>query len=122
MEKSILIVDDCDTTRRLLSYIVKSKGYAIISAINGIDALEKMATNEVELVLTDLNMPQMDGIELTRNIRDVDIYKEIPIIMITTEAGENDREQAENAGVTKYLTKPVTPDELIKEIESVYKN
>jgi len=119
MEKSILIVDDCDTTRKLLSYIVRERGYKIISASNGIEALEVMAANPVDLVLTDLNMPQMDGYELSKNIRSVDTYSKIPIIMVSTEAGEADKKMGEAAGVSTYLTKPISPQRLLYEIEKL---
>ncbi len=119
MEKQILIVDDCGTTRKLLSYIVRERGYRILCASNGIEALEKIATNPVDLIITDLNMPQMDGIELVRNIRDNEAYKEIPIIMVTTEAGEEDKEISLKAGVTSFLVKPITPKRLLYEIEKL---
>ncbi|MBI5233619.1 MAG: response regulator, partial [Deltaproteobacteria bacterium] len=82
--KTILIVDDCDTTRKILATMVKSSGFNAIVAINGLDALEKMVHNDVALVVTDLNMPQMDGIELVKNIRADSKYQKVPIIMITT--------------------------------------
>lgn len=119
MEKKILIVDDCGTTRKLLSYIVKERGYKIISASNGLEALELMAANPVDLVLTDLNMPQMDGLELSKNIRGNDSYREIPIVMVTTEAGEADIQIGLSSGVTTYLTKPITPQKLLYEIEKL---
>ncbi|HHL39726.1 MAG TPA: response regulator [Deltaproteobacteria bacterium] len=119
MAKKILIVDDCATTRKLLSYIVRGRGYSIVTAENGIDALEKMAADSVDLILTDLNMPQMDGLELSRNLRCDEAYREIPIIMITTESGESDRAVAREAGVTSYLVKPISPQRLLYEIEKV---
>lgn len=119
MEKSILIVDDCGTTRKLLSYIVKERGYRIINASNGIEALEVLAQNKVDLVLTDLNMPQMDGLELSRNLRKNEAYKELPIVMVTTEGEENDRQAGKEAGVTTYLTKPIAPQKLMYEIEKL---
>lgn len=119
MEKKILIVDDCDTTRKLLSYIIRERGYKILVASNGIEALEVMAGNPVDLVLTDLNMPQMDGFELSRNIRSADTYRTLPIIMVTTEAGEVDRKMGADAGVSTFLTKPITPQRLLYEIEKL---
>ena len=119
MEKKILIVDDCGTTRKLLSYIVRERGYKILSASNGIEALEMMAKNPVDLVLTDLNMPQMDGLELSKNLRQNDAYKELPIIMVTTEAGEADVKKGLEAGVNTYLTKPISPQRLVYEIEKL---
>jgi two-component system, chemotaxis family, chemotaxis protein CheY len=119
MEKSILIVDDCDTTRKLLSYIVRERGYKIVSASNGIEALELMASKTVDLVLTDLNMPQMDGFELSKNIRSEAAYRDLPIIMVTTEAGEIDKKMGMDAGVTAFLTKPISPQRLLYEIEKL---
>lgn len=119
MEKRILIVDDCDTTRKLLSYIVRERGYKIFSASNGLEALEVMAGNQVDMLVTDLNMPQMDGLELSRNLRSQDAYKDLPIIMVTTESGEADIKMGMNAGVTTYLTKPFSPQRLLYEIEKL---
>jgi CheY-like chemotaxis protein len=72
MNKKVLIVDDCATTRKLLSYIIRERGYEIFGAANGIEALEMLAINDVDLVVTDLNMPQMDGLELSKNLRSDD--------------------------------------------------
>ncbi len=119
MEKKILIVDDCDTTRKLLTYIVKEKGYKIIGASNGLEALEILAQNQIDLIVTDLNMPQMDGLEMSKTIRENEAYREIPIIMVTTEASEADKKMGFEAGVTTYLTKPFTPQKLLYEIQKV---
>ncbi|MBI5893172.1 MAG: response regulator [Deltaproteobacteria bacterium] len=119
MSKNILIVDDCDTTRKLLSFMVKGGGYNPIPASNGIDALEKLAQNEIILVITDLNMPQMDGLELVKTIRGDENYKNIPVIMVSTEAGENDKKMGYDAGVTLYITKPVTAKWLVYQIEKL---
>ena len=119
MDKKILVVDDCDTTRKLLSYIIRERGYKIISATNGIEALEVMATNSVDLIVTDLNMPQMDGYELSKSLRAQDTTREIPIIMVTTEAGDADRKAGLEAGGTTYLSKPISPQRLLYEIEKL---
>lgn len=119
MDKRILVVDDCDTTRKLLSYIIRERGYKIISASNGIEALEVMALNQIDLVITDLNMPQMDGFELCRTLRENADYKDLPVIMVTTEAGEADKKMGRKVGVTTYLTKPVAPARLLYEVEKL---
>lgn len=119
MNKKILVVDDCDTTRKLLSYIIRERGYRIISATNGIEALEVMAADPADLIVTDLNMPQMDGYELSKSLRCQDSTREIPIIMVTTEAGEADRKAGLEAGVTTYLSKPISPQRLLYEIEKL---
>lgn len=117
MEKKILIVDDCGTTRKLLSYIIRERGYKILNASNGFEALEILATSPIDLVLTDLNMPQMDGLELSRTLRGNESYRELPIIMVTTEASDADIRTGLEAGVTTYLTKPISPQRLLYEIE-----
>lgn len=119
MEKSVLIVDDCDTTRKLLSYIIRERGFKIIGASNGIEALEVLATTPIDIVLTDLNMPQMDGYELSRSLRGQDEYKDLPIVMITTEASEADKKLGMEAGVNTYLSKPISPQRLLYEIEKL---
>lgn len=119
MGKTILIVDDCGTTRKLLTYIIRERGHNIFGATNGIEALETLATKSVDLVITDLNMPQMDGFELSRNLRQSENYKDVPIIMITTESGEGDREMGMKSGVTTYLVKPISPQKLLYEIEKL---
>lgn len=119
IEKKILVVDDCDTTRKLLSYIIRERGYKILNATNGIEALEVMATDPIDLIVTDLNMPQMDGYELCRSLRSQDSTRDIPVIMVTTEAGEADRKAGFEAGVTTYLSKPISPQRLLYEIEKI---
>ena len=108
MSKNILVVDDCDTTRKILSYMVKGAGLNPIGAMNGLDALEKLAQNDIAVVVTDLNMPQMDGFELVTNIRDNQTLKDIPIIMVTTEADELKKNMGISAGVDIFMSKPVT--------------
>jgi len=88
--KNILIVDDCRTTRRLVSYLLKGEDFIITEAENGFDALEKLAANAIDMVLTDLNMPRMDGIELIKSMKEDNSYKEIPVIMLTTEGSEDE--------------------------------
>jgi len=119
MEKCVLIVDDCDTTRKLLSYIIRERGFKIVGASNGIEALEILATTPIDIVLTDLNMPQMDGYELSRTLRKQEEYKNLPIVMITTEASEADKKLGLDAGVSTYLSKPITPQRLLYEIEKL---
>jgi len=117
--EQILVVDDCGVTRKLLSFMIKGGGYGITHACNGVDGLEKLAATDVDLIVTDLNMPLMDGLEFSNNVRAIDGYRHIPIIMLTTEAGEDDRERAEEAGISLYLVKPVEPEKLIEEIKKL---
>ena len=117
----IMIVDDCNTTRKLLGHYLRSRGYSVVFAENGLDALEKLAINEVNLVLTDLNMPYMDGIELIKTMRSDSDLSEIPILMVTTENDDIERQKAINSGANGYLIKPVSGDAITKNIISIVK-
>ncbi len=117
--EQILVVDDCGVTRKLLSFMIRGGGYGITQAGNGVEGLEKLAGTDVDLIVTDLNMPLMDGLEFSMNVRNIEAYKHIPIIMLTTEAGEEDRKRGEEAGISVYLVKPVEPATLIGEIEKL---
>ena len=117
----IMIVDDCQTTRKLLGHYLKSRGYAVIFAENGLDAMEKLATEKVNLVMTDLNMPYMDGIELVKTLRSDPSMSDIPILMVTTENDEIEREKAFSNGANGYLVKPVTGDAIAENIKNIMK-
>lgn|SRR5574341_383056 len=119
MAKSILIVDDCKTTRRLVGLYLKGEGYSLVQAENGLEALEKLAQGLVDLVITDMNMPHMDGVALTRSLREDAAFRSIPVIMLTTEAGERERQHSMAAGVATYLTKPVAQARLAQEVRRV---
>lgn len=118
----LLIVDDDRTTRKLLSLYLKGKGYEVVTAENGLDAMEKLATENIALILTDMNMPYMDGIELTKTLRNDPTWKETPIVMITTEADDEERKKALEAGVNDYLVKPTNADQINESIQRIVKN
>ena len=115
----ILVVDDCRMTRRLLSMYLKAAGYEVMVAENGLEALEKLGQEPYAAVITDLNMPQMDGIELTRSLKHHPIYHDIPVIMLTTQGEERERNSGLEAGVSAFLTKPISQELLITEIARV---
>lgn len=117
----IMIVDDCQTTRKLLGHYLKSRGYSIVFAENGLDALEKLGLEKVSLVMTDLNMPYMDGMELIKNVRAMPNLHDIPILMLTTEDDEAEREKAISNGANGYLVKPVTGDSIANSIKDILK-
>ena len=117
----ILVVDDCATTRKLLTLYLKSKGYTVVTAENGLDAIEKVGTEAVNLVLSDLNMPYMDGIELVKNLRGNHETAELPIVMCTTEADPEEKERAFRAGANGYIVKPVTADMVSQSIKDIMK-
>lgn len=118
-EKVILVVDDCRMTRRLLSMYLQEAGYEVIVAENGLEALEKLGRESCAVVITDLNMPQMDGIELTRSLKGHPFFQNLPVIMLTTQGEERERKNGLEAGVAAFLTKPISQELLIKEIDRV---
>jgi len=117
--KRILVVDDSSTIRKLINYILRKKDYHVTEAEDGIDALEKLIETKVDLVIADLNMPNMDGIELVRSLRNNYYHLDTPIIMLTTTRDENLRKSALEAGVNLFLNKPIQPNILLYKVESL---
>lgn len=117
----ILIVDDCQTTRKLLTLYLKVKGFEVVSAENGLDAIEKLASHEVNLILSDLNMPFMDGIELIKTLKADPNTSHIPVLMVTTEADPEEKQKAMEAGASEYLVKPVTAEMVTQSIKNILK-
>lgn len=118
---NILIVDDSKVVRKLIISILEKNNYRCIEAENGIEALEKLVINEVDLVVADLNMPRMSGLELVRTIRNNNVYNSTPILMLTTEKNEEDRTKCLSEGANIYLAKPIPPALLITEIKKLLK-
>jgi len=117
-----MVVDDCQTTRKLLGHYLKSCGYSVVFAENGIDALEKLGSENVNFILTDLNMPYMDGLELVKSIRSHPDLSHIPILMITTENNHEERKKALDYGANGYVVKPVTGAVIAEHIKYILKN
>lgn len=118
----IMIVDDCSTTRKLLGHYLKTRGYSVVYAKNGLDALEKIGPELVNLVMTDLNMPYMDGMELIKTLQADPALSEIPVLMVTTENDDEERTQALSYGASGYVVKPIMGDELADNIKSILEN
>jgi two-component system, chemotaxis family, chemotaxis protein CheY len=118
----ILIVDDDSTTRKLLGLYLRAKGYEVAYAENGLDGIEKLGSENPNLIISDLNMPYMDGIEFVKNVRADQTHKEIPVLMVTTEADPEERERALSVGVNGYLVKPVTAEVVTQNIRHIMKN
>lgn len=113
MAKKILIVDDSTTVRTMVSFTLRDAGYDVVEAVNGQDALDKLATHAVDLIVTDLNMPIMDGITLIGNARALPQTKYTPILMLTTEGLPEMKKKGREAGATGWLVKPFDPPKLI---------
>ena len=121
MAKTILAVDDSASIRQMVSFTLKSAGYEVVEAVDGMDGLEKAKARSVNLVLTDQNMPRLDGLGLTRKLRDHPQFKEVPILMLTTESSDLMKQAGRAAGATGWLVKPFDPDRLIEVIKKVIK-
>jgi len=113
MAKTLLIVDDSASMRQLVSFALKDAGYEVITAINGRDALNKLNGSKIDMVITDLNMPEMDGIEFIKHLRGNSGYKFTPVLMLTTESQELKKQEGKQAGASGWIVKPFTPEQLI---------
>jgi two-component system chemotaxis response regulator CheY len=112
---TILVVEDSPTMRQLISFAMKRvQNSKVVEATDGVDALKKLSQEKVDLILADINMPVMDGLKLLSLLRSNPSYKDIPVIMITTEGAEEDRKKALSIGANAYLTKPIQTQELIR--------
>jgi two-component system chemotaxis response regulator CheY len=112
MSKSVLIVDDSITMRNMLSLAMKEMGFDVITASDGVDASEKAQTGNFSIIITDINMPNMDGIELIKHLREMEQYKVVPILVLTTESGDNAKTAGRNAGASGWIVKPFNPNVL----------
>jgi two-component system, chemotaxis family, chemotaxis protein CheY len=113
MSKKILSVDDSASIRQLVSFTLEKEGYEVVSAVDGQDALQKATATAVDMVITDLNMPNVDGIELIQALRSDPAFKFTPIIMLTTESAMNKKDAGKQAGATGWIVKPFKPEQLI---------
>ncbi|MBK8336538.1 MAG: response regulator [Sterolibacteriaceae bacterium] len=119
MEKTVLAIDDSASIRQMLSFTLKNSGYAVIEAVDGVDGLDKARGKTVNLVLTDQNMPRMDGLTLIKSLRGMAQYKSVPILMLTTESSDAMKAQGRAAGATGWLVKPFDPQKLIEVVKKV---
>jgi len=114
MKKRILIVDDSATIRTAVAMTLDKNGYQTVSAVDGIDALDKISNTDVDMVITDLNMPNMDGFSLTKALRENQKTKFKPIIILTTETDNEKKLQGKKAGASGWIEKPFQANNLIK--------
>ncbi len=116
---SILAVDDSASMRQMVAFTLKGAGYDVIEAVDGVDALNKAKGKSVNMVLTDVNMPNMDGITLIKELRKLPNYKFTPMLMLTTESSMDKKTEGRAAGATGWLVKPFNPDQLLGTIKKV---
>ena len=121
MAKTILTVDDSTSVRQMVAFTLKGAGHEAIEAVDGKDGLDKAVEGRVDMIITDLNMPNMDGIEMVRQIRALPQYKFIPIILLTTESQDEKKKQGKAAGATGWIVKPFKPDQLLAVVKKVLK-
>jgi two-component system chemotaxis response regulator CheY len=119
MPKTILVVDDSLSIREVVSFALQNEGFAVIKADNGKTALESLTGQNVDLVITDLHMPEMDGIELTKEIRKLNDFSHTPILLLTTESQVSKKMEAKLAGATGWIVKPFEAERLISVIKKV---
>jgi two-component system chemotaxis response regulator CheY len=117
--KTVMTVDDSSSIRMMVSLVLKGAGYAVIEAVDGADALSKLKGQTVDLVLTDVNMPKMDGLEFTRQLRAIAAYKFVPVVLLTTESNSGKKQEGKAAGATAWIVKPFVPDQLLAVVKKV---
>jgi two-component system chemotaxis response regulator CheY len=119
MAKSILAIDDSASIRQMVSFTLKNSGYEVTEAIDGMDGLDKAKGKTFSLILTDQNMPRMDGLSLIKSLRGMPQYKTVPILMLTTESSDAMKQQGRAAGATGWLVKPFDPQKLVEVVKKV---
>jgi len=116
MPKTIMVVDDSSSIRQVVSIALKSAGYEVIEACDGVDAMAKLTGQKIHLIVSDVNMPNMDGISLVKEVKQHPQYKFTPIMMLTTESGANKKEEGKLAGAKAWLVKPFRPPALLSAV------
>jgi two-component system chemotaxis response regulator CheY len=119
MPKRVLTVDDSKTMRDMVSFTLKGAGFEVLEAEDGVRALSVLSSNAVDLVITDINMPNMDGVTLTKQLRAKPNFKSTPILILTTEGGEEKKAEGRAAGATGWIVKPFAPDKLLQVVKKV---
>lgn len=119
MEKTIVIVDDSESIRDVVGFTLINAGHKVLLAVDGQDALKYFNGDKIDLVVTDLHMPIMDGISLIKEIRNKDDYKFVPILFLTTESQQAKKMEAKDAGATGWIVKPFVPEKLLAAISKV---
>jgi two-component system chemotaxis response regulator CheY len=115
-----LIVEDSPMMRQLLVFAMsRVKNMAIVEADDGVDALKKLAATKFDIIITDINMPIMDGLKLVKRVRSDAVYKDVPIVIITTEGAEEDRHRALGLGANAYITKPIQAPQVISTVKEL---
>ena len=121
MARKILAVDDSASIRQMVSFTLKSAGHTVVEAVDGADGIAKARATQFDLILTDQNMPNTDGLTLIKTLRALPEYRATPILMLTTESSEEMKTQGRNAGATGWLVKPFNPAKLLEVLGKVFR-
>jgi two-component system chemotaxis response regulator CheY len=117
-----LVVEDSPTMRQLIVFALsRVKALKVVEADDGVDALKKLSQQHFDVLITDINMPMMDGLKLVSMVRKDEVHKEIPIIIITTEGAQEDRQRALSLGANAYITKPIQAPQVISKVKELLK-
>jgi two-component system chemotaxis response regulator CheY len=119
MSKTIMTVDDSASVRQMVSFTLKQAGYQVVEAVDGSDAQRKLSASQVQMLITDLNMPNLDGIGLTRWVRANPQTKFLPVILLTTESQDAKKQAGKVAGATGWIVKPFKPEQLLAVVKKV---
>ena len=119
MAKTIMIVDDSASLRQVVGIALKGAGYDVIEGSDGKDALSKLTGQKIHLIISDVNMPNMDGISFVKALKQLPNYKFTPVIMLTTESQDSKKQEAKGAGATGWIVKPFKPDQLLAVVKKV---
>jgi two-component system chemotaxis response regulator CheY len=119
MTPKIMTVDDSESIRQMAMFSLKQLKYELMQAANGVEALKGLRETPVNMLITDLDMPEMNGMELVRHVRAMPEYKNIPIIILTTESDTKIKQKAKAIGATGWITKPFTPKQLVNVVKTV---
>ncbi|HSV23593.1 MAG TPA: response regulator [Xanthobacteraceae bacterium] len=119
MARRVLTVDDSKTIREMVGFTLKNAGFEVFEAEDGVRALSLLAGTSVDLVITDVNMPNMDGVTLVKELRARAPFKSLPILVLTTEGGEDKKAEGRAAGATGWIVKPFAPDKLLQVVNKV---
>ncbi|MCL2074543.1 MAG: response regulator [Marinilabiliaceae bacterium] len=119
MAKTVLIVDDSESIREVVSFTLQNEGYDVLVGVDGEDALKFLDGRHIDIIITDLHMPNLDGLGFIRKIREIETYKHIPILFLTTESQTEKKMEAKEAGATGWIIKPFVPAKLLAAISRV---
>jgi two-component system chemotaxis response regulator CheY len=121
MSEHILIVDDSKTVRNLVAFIIKREGYKVTMAEDGLDGLEKLfSADKIDLIISDVNMPRMDGFTFIKQVREQEAYKDLPIMVLSTEGRPQDIDLGMKLGANLYMVKPAQPEKMVQNIKMLF--